>query len=649
MLKKHFAVIMAALLLLMARGSALADDPMGAELTRGAFAKMLCEAFDFKASADAKSFADVSADSQYAGYISALAAAKIMNGCGDGTLRPDEPVLFEQAIYLVLRMTESRDWYEYPRDYLLRAAEIGISDGVTATSGDALTLSQAERLIENAKTVKSDDEAITTDMVYTMTTGSSSGGGGGALMPSANRLAIPQIAEEYSYGYSSGGYFNTEEYTSTEENIFKSVSLSPISTFSIDTDTASYSNMRRYVLSGNLPPNGSIRTEELINYFDYDLPAPEGDMPFSVTSETSVCPWNENNLLTMISIKGEELSEPEKSNLVFLLDVSGSMFSPNKLPLVKKSMKMLLSELCADDTVSIVTYASGTGVALESTPVSEKEKIESAIDSLMAGGATNGSAGLSLAYEQAEKRLINGNNRIILCTDGDFNVGPSSTGELEKLIKSERDKGIFLTVLGFGMGNYKDNRLETLADKGNGAYAYIDSAREAKRIFVDELPKTLYTIAKDVKIQVKFDPEYVSEYRLVGYENRNLEAEDFANDKKDAGELQSGSCVVALYEILPAKAGGSAPMSVNVRYKEPAGNESRLITFPIEGKAGEGSVDFKFAAAVAELGMALNESEYKGTSSFDSVIALAKHGIGEDELGFRTEFLHLVDIMRYTD
>ncbi|MCH5188117.1 MAG: von Willebrand factor type A domain-containing protein [Oscillospiraceae bacterium] len=672
---KFLGLIMAVLML--AGVPAPAETPENAQLqaetvTRGEFVAMFVEAFiaDRTAPVSAAEFSDVPDSDPNRAAILIATNAGLMSGYGDGTFHPDDEITYEQALNIIVRYVDGYS-RNYPLGCVRSALDMGLADGVTAMIGDQLSRAQAERLIENTKAyLPESNEIDDDDSVYSwgwtisspgnpMNPGSGGGGGGGSVAKAGLTLSEPSD----SFGFYNG-YFNTEEYTSNEENVFKNVVTSPLSTFSIDTDTASYSNMRRYVLGGSVPPKGSIRTEELINYFDFNNPLPEDGTPFAVSSEVAVCPWNSGNYLAMLSVQGDELKEKLPSNLVFLLDISGSMYDSNKLPLVKTSMKMLLDQLDENDRVSIVVYASGTGVVLESTPVSEKEKIIAEIDKLRAYGATNGSAGLNLAYEQAEKSLIDGNNRIILCTDGDFNVGPSSTGELEKLIEEKRDKGIFLTVLGFGMGNYKDNRMETMADKGNGTYAYIDSAREAKKVFVDELPKTLYTIAKDVKIQVEFNPEKVKEYRLIGYENRVLNNEDFDNDQKDAGELQSGSNVTVFYEIVPADSeaadaglryqtrtltGSDELMNVKIRYKEPKGDESILREYPITGELSEPSADFRFAAAVAELGMILNDSEYKGISDLNSVISLAKEGIGEDALGFRTEFLHLVDLMKYTN
>ncbi len=638
-------------------------------LTRAEFAKVFTDTFlKDSAETDLKfDFPDVKKDFWGKEYIEKAVKAGVISGFDDGKFYPDEKITYEQAIKIIVQYCENKS-FSYPAGYVSQAIENGITDGITALIGDTITRGETASLIKNAMNYieerQKDNNYEQLLLSASMQKEGGSGGGGGSI---GGSIAAPSMAEnmlfyaDHDYVYEDVN-FNTEEYTANAENVFKNVITSPLSTFSIDTDTASYSNMRRYVLSNRRPPNGSIRTEELINYFDYDNPLPTDGTPFSVSTEVSGCVWNSANNLAMISVQGDELTEKQPSNLVFLIDVSGSMYSKNKLPLVKKSFKLLLDELDENDTVSIVTYASDTGVKLESTPVSEKDKIIEALDSLTAGGATNGEAGINLAYEQAEKYFVQGNNRIIICSDGDFNVGRSSTGELEKLITEKRDKGIFLTVLGFGMGNYKDSRMEMLADKGNGNYAYIDNEREAKKVFVDEMPKTLYTIAKDVKIQVEFNPAIVKEYRLVGYENRILNNEDFDNDKKDAGELGCGAAVTVFYELVPAD-GTESPglkyqtsvtnnsdelMTVKVRYKEPDSKESKLIETPVSNIIVDDTSDnFRFAAAVAELGMILNNSEYKGTADFDSVISLASESIGEDKFGFRTEFLHLADLMKY--
>jgi Ca-activated chloride channel family protein len=464
--------------------------------------------------------------------------------------------------------------------------------------------------------------------------------------------------------------FNTEGYSAIHESGFKNPLREPLSTFSIDVDAASYSNVRRFINEGQKPVPDAVRIEEMINYFDYDYPQPDNGHPFSIIYELGDCPWNKENKLLHIGLQGEKIMHDEipSSNLVFLLDVSGSMNSPNKLPLLIKAMKLLVGQLRTQDRVAIVVYAGSSGLVLPSTPGNQKEKINAALEHLHAGGSTAGSAGLKLAYQVAEENFMeSGNNRIILATDGDFNVGPSSNAEMERMIETYRSKGIFISITGFGMGNYKDDKMEIIADKGNGNYSYIDNLMEAKKVFIDEFSSTLYTIAKDVKIQIEFNPAYVNEYRLIGYENRLLNEEDFDNDKKDAGELGAGHTVTALYEIVPVK--GSVDQSrilkyqqsnilpesattgelatIKFRYKRPDGNKSILMTetipnntLPIE----ETSENFRFSAAVAGFGMLLRDSEYKGTIDYDKVLALARASKGRDEDGYRAEFIRLVEL-----
>ncbi len=463
--------------------------------------------------------------------------------------------------------------------------------------------------------------------------------------------------------------FNTEEYDRIYENEFLAVLDNPLSTFSIDVDAASYSNTRRFINGNSLPPKDAVRIEELINYFNYDYPQPIDEHPFSITTEMSSCPWNADNKLVHIGLQGKIISTDNlpSSNLVFLLDVSGSMNSPNKLPLLKSAFKLLINQLREEDRVAIVVYAGAAGLVLPSTPGNDKQKILDALNRLNAGGSTAGSAGIKLAYKIAKENFAeSGNNRVILATDGDFNIGPSSDGELVRLIEEKRKQGIFLTVLGFGMGNYKDSKMEKLADKGNGNYAYIDNILEAKKVLVNEFGGTLFTIAKDVKIQIEFNPVVIKGYRLIGYENRLLNKEDFNDDKKDAGELGSGHTVTALYEIIPIDSDYKFPevdplkyqnsqnestvqntdelMTVKFRYKEPKDSVSKLIVHVLKDEALElssTSNNFKFSSAVAQFGMLLRDSKFKGTSSFDSLIELAKESTGDDKHGYRSEFIQL--------
>ncbi|MFC2137197.1 von Willebrand factor type A domain-containing protein [Bacteroidota bacterium] len=462
--------------------------------------------------------------------------------------------------------------------------------------------------------------------------------------------------------------FNTEGYSTIHENGFKDVKINPLSTFSIDVDAASYSNIRRFINYGQKPPIDAVRIEEMVNYFTYDYPQPEDEHPFSINYEVGECPWNKNNKLLHIGLQGEDIPTDNlpPSNLVFLIDVSGSMGSPNKLPLLKSAFKLLVNELRPNDRVAIVVYAGASGLVLPSTKGSEKDKIIDALDKLHSGGSTAGAAGLRLAYNVAEKHFMEeGNNRIILATDGDFNVGQSSNAEMERLIEKEKEKGIFISVLGFGMGNYKDDKMEIIADKGNGNYAYIDNIQEAEKVFVNEFGGTLFTIAKDVKIQIEFNPVKVKEYRLVGYENRLLNEEDFDNDKIDAGELGSGHTVTALYELVISETeaekndrlkyqttviNNNATESnelatIKFRYKKPDGVKSQLIEEIIMDNRNtieESSDNFRFSAAVAEFGMLLRDSEYLKDCSFDDMIQLAQHSKGKDEEGYRGEFIRLI-------
>jgi len=468
--------------------------------------------------------------------------------------------------------------------------------------------------------------------------------------------------------------FNTEGYSAINENGYKSVLQNPLSTFSIDVDNASYSNVRRFINLGQMPPADAVRIEEMINYFKYDYPEPDGDYPFSVYTETAVCPWNKNHNLLHIGLKGRSIDKTSlpASNIVFLMDVSGSMDSPDKLPLLKSAFRLLVNELRPQDRVAIVVYAGAAGVVLESTPGNNKEKIMQAIDRLEAGGSTAGGQGLMLAYKIAAQNFVTGgNNRIILATDGDFNVGVSSNGGMERLVEEKRDKGVFITVLGFGMGNYKDDKMEIIADKGNGNYAYIDNIQEARKTLVQEFGGTLFTIAKDVKFQLEFNPAYVKAYRLVGYENRLLNDEDFNDDTKDAGEMGSGHTVTALYEIIPAGSDeeiasvdplkyqtknekrssefSNEMLTIKLRYKEPDGMKSRLYEKRVSNMLTDisGTSDrFRFSASVAGFGMLLRGSDYKGTLCYDDVIKMASGGKGNDDDGYRSEFIRMVSVVR---
>jgi len=510
---------------------------------------------------------------------------------------------------------------------------------------------------------------------------------------------------QLAFGGKAKSLPNTEAYTYQRDNDFLGAADNPLSTFSIDVDTASYANVRRFLAQGQLPPADAVRIEELVNYFPYHYAGPATDKPnkdaqldpFAASMEVSDAPWAPGHRLVRIGLKGREVSTAARpaANLVFLLDVSGSMDEPNKLPLVKESMRLLLGKLRPDDRVAIVVYAGASGLALPSTPVAQSREIVAALDSLEPGGSTNGAMGIQLAYDIAKANFVTGGiNRVILCTDGDFNVGVTSEGDLTRLIAEKAKSGVFLTVLGFGMGNYKDATLEKLADQGNGNYGYIDSRREAEKLLVEQVNGTLVTIAKDVKLQVEFNPAQVASYRLIGYENRLLKKEDFNNDAVDAGEIGAGHTVTALYEIVPAAmpqamGEGSAAMgrpavdplkyqevrgqkpglssvqdrvsenrkskienrnsqellTLKVRFKEPAGTVSRKLEFPLVdagARFANASGDFKFAAAVAEFGMILRGSPHKGTGTLGDVQAWAEAGTDGDAGGYRSEFIGLV-------
>ena len=468
--------------------------------------------------------------------------------------------------------------------------------------------------------------------------------------------------------YEQNNNFNTEGYSAVHENGFKNAKDNPLSTFSIDVDRASYSNVRRFINNGQLPPIDAVRIEEMINYFSYDYEQPDDKYPFSINYELSACPWEPEHKLLHIGLQGRKIATENlpASNIVFLIDVSGSMGSANKLPLLKSAFKLLTNNLREKDRVAIVVYAGNSGLVLPSTPGNNKQKIIEALEQLETGGSTAGGAGLKLAYKVATENYIeSGNNRIILATDGDFNVGASSNAEMERLIETEREKGIFISVLGFGMSNYKDDKIEIIADKGNGNYAYIDNMQEANKVLVNEFGGTLFTIAKDVKFQLEFNPAKVKSYRLVGYENRLLNNEDFEDDTKDAGEMGAGHTVTALYEIVPVNGknkgniqlkyqdseikdeayNSNEIITLKLRYKEPTGLKSKLleeIVYDNDTDLNNTSENFRFSAAVAQFGMLLRNSGYRGNASYESTILLAKNARGEDNENYRGEFIKLV-------
>ena len=538
---------------------------------------------------------------------------------------------------------------------------------IQAQKGDVLLFrfigyKEEKRVVKSAKLdvkMKTDDVALEECVVV----------GYGTMKTKAMSGAYVAVCPTAMYDMDTR--MNTEEYDRIQENGFKSVADTPLSTFSIDVDPASYSNMRRFINRGELPPADAIRTEELVNYFSYDYPKPTGNDPVKITVEAGTCTWNTAHRLVRIGLKAKEIPTEQlpASNLVFLIDVSGSMWGANRLDLVKSSLKLLVNNLRNKDKVAIVTYAGSAGVKLEATSGGDKQKIREAIDELTAGGSTAGGAGIHLAYQIAKKNFISdGNNRIILCSDGDFNVGVSSAEGLEQLIEKERKSGVHLTVLGYGMGNYKDKKIQVLAEKGNGNHAYIDNLQEANRVLVGEFGATLHTVAKDVKLQVEFNPSQVQAYRLIGYESRLLKDEDFNNDAKDAGDMGAGHTVTAFYEVIPAgvkneyvgkvddlkyqkkekmtlkPTGSDELLTVKLRYKAPDKDVSRKMELPfVDNKGDSVSSDFRFASAVAMFGQLLRDSDFKGTADYDKVIKLAKQGLNNDERGYRREFIRLVE------
>ena len=470
-----------------------------------------------------------------------------------------------------------------------------------------------------------------------------------------------------------GGGFNTESYAHIVENDFRLASTSPLSTFSIDVDRASYANVRRFIQDGVRPPVDAVRIEEMINYFPYDWGDVAGEHPFAVTTEVWEAPWKRQHRLVRIGLHAQsiDIDDLPPSNLVFLLDVSGSMSPANKLPLLKSAFALLVDQLRPRDRVAIVVYAGAAGLVLPSTPGDQQDRILGALKQLEAGGSTAGGEGLKLAYETAREYFIDGgNNRVILATDGDFNVGPSNDGEMVRLIEKERESGVFLTVLGFGTGNIEDSKMEQIADHGNGNFHYVDGLLEARKVLVEEMGGTLLTLARDVKLQIEFNPARVAGYRLIGYENRLLADEDFNDDTKDAGELGAGHTVTALYEVVPA--GVAAPregdvdalryqpraddppigefdgemLYLKIRYKDPDGAKSKLLERVVADRPGSPSVDFRFAAAVAGFGMLLRDSNHAGDLTLDDVVGLAERGRGDDPRGYRGEFIRLVEAVR---
>ena len=624
-------------------------------------------------------------------HIASAAAMGLVSGVGDGLFDPDGILTCEQAVAIAARLVGG-ERASYPIDYLAYAMEEGISEGVPVVTGRDITRGEAAQLIYNILEKRRFEEEEKAYLAYLASLADAdeeppSSGPQASVEEALPMLAPQPVADgsrpgsvaygEYAdadYGVVPPGWYDdTAEYLTNGENAFVSPLDSPLSTFSLDVNTASYSIVRRHLQAGRVPEAGAVKIEEMVNYFAYDLERPAGGDPFKVSTEVHACPWNGGDYLAMVALQGYDIAKEDlpPSNLVFLIDISGSMFPPNRLPLAQRAMCLLADQLRPQDTVTIVVYASSTGTVLEPTSGREKDKIKRAIYGLKAGGSTYGAGGIQLAYEAAEKSFVEGgNNRVILCTDGDFNVGISSVSELEDLISEKRESGVFLSVLGFGMSNLKDDKMETLATKGNGNYAYIDNLKEANKVLVEDMSSTIFAIAKDVKLQVEFNPQTVAAYRLLGYEKRLLRDEDFADDAKDAGEMGAGHSMIAFYEIVPAGGaggdggdGGTADpvqipqaqyadefMNISLRYKLPDSDQSVLMDTAAVARlsdlAAPPSETFSFASAVAEWGLLLGGSEYKAYASIEGVLDRAYRSRGKDAFGYRAEFVQLVDLSR---
>ena len=581
----------------------------------------------------------------------------------------------------LIRLSDARGAFAFNRvptaDYDVKATLAGFAQFASRITVSAAKTTRLDIVLQPgrvAETVSVVPEPRTMDAAKRVAGGRGGAGGGVQGQAGMYSMAVPLAPPYGDRGPVSPGMpsrdFNTEAYDRIDDNPFRRVSQDPLSTFSIDVDTASYANVRRFLNDGSLPPKDAVRIEELINYFRFDYPRPTNGQPFSVTTEIAGCPWNPRHRLALVGLQAKALEDTSDTprNLVFLLDVSGSMMPPDKLPLIKTAMRMLVDTLTERDRIAIVVYAGASGLALPSTSGADKERIHQAIAQLEAGGSTNGAAGITQAYQVAQDHFVKGGiNRDILATDGDFNVGVTNQGDLTRLIEEKRATGIFLSVLGVGTGNIKDSTMEKLADRGNGNYAYLDSLHEARKVLVKEAGATLVTVAKDVKIQVEFNPANVGAYRLTGYENRLLRNQDFNDDKKDAGEIGAGHTVTALYEIVPAgveidtatvdplkyqrptgattsAAGRDELMTVKLRYKAPDGDESRLISVPVKNRTSDLSANVGFAAAVAEFGMTLRQSEHRGSSTYRDAAALARQFRGADPDGYRAEFARLVEL-----
>ena len=583
-------------------------------------------------------------------------------------LNTSQPLTFARALDTLCRAL-GMDGLT-PAEALAFAIENGLISGIAVTEEGRVSADEARRMIDAFAACQREEEEQACDMAYgVVAAGGMQTSGASPAAEAANGKWVAPVLVPAPFPKMDYNSLNDESYGYAGENRFLNPADSPFSTFALDMDTASYANIRRCLLGGYWPDKGAIRIEEMLNYFDYDLPMGTQAEPVAVTTELNICPWNPDHRLAMVALSAyaPDKADLPGSNLVFLVDVSGSMEQSNRLPLARQALKLLLSQLSAKDTVTIVTYAGSVGTVLAPTTADEKQTIEQAIDNMRAGGSTNGAGGIEAAYAQAREAMIEGgNNRVILLTDGDFNVGVQSAAELRALIETERESGIYLSVLGFGMGNLKDYEMETLADTGNGNYAYIDTLQEAKKVLADDMTGTLFTIAKDVKLQIEFNPQKVAEYRLIGYENRMLETEDFTDDTKDAGEMGAGHQMIALYEIVPAAGTPAEPTAVS-RYQETALTDSDELAYvsvryqlPDSGSVvqtgsaiaapqsafGPMSADMAFASAVAEFGLLLLDSPYKADADMETLLARALANRAEDTFGYRAGFVQLVSLAR---
>lgn len=722
-LRKSLGLMMV-LVMLVTPINALPVVAAGQEITRAEYIALVMTAFgDRGAPTGRVSFPDI--DRHWAReYIIAAANRGYISGFADGEFRPDARITYEQAFAVVVRIVGGPQ-RNFPIDYLTFAMREGMADNIPIVTGEYISRSEAERIIYNViSRERFEEEELARmavlqslgqesgDLLYDLTTGRQLRPNPMLMTPAtpaappapqpAQRREVADMVMADAEASAESPVFDMpapalpsapaspsmpsfappppppgrgrtpdphggNQHLITPESGFLSPISSPLSTFSLDVNTAAYSFIRRSLHQGNLPNRNVVRIEEMINYFPYDLPRPTEGETFTVTTEVQRTPWNEDTYLAMIALQGYDIARKDlpPSNLVFLIDVSGSMFPRDRLPLAQRALSLLVEQLRPIDTVSIVTYASGSRLVLDATPGDQHDVINEAIFSLRSGGATAGSYGILLAYEQARLNFIEGgNNRIILCTDGDFNVGLRCVSELEDLIIEQRESGVFLSVLGFGYGNLRDDFLETLARHGNGNYAYIDNLNEAKRVLVDDMVSTIFTIASDVRLQVEFNPETVYRYRLIGYERRMLADEVFDLDDTDAGEMGAGHSMIAFYEIIPRRAsnpitpelrfqalqttGSDELFIVHLRYNRPVTREPvRPTSVVVPGlTATPPSETFNFASAVVEWSMILQDSEHKADANINNLLERARANRGEDTFGHRAEFVQLVDLSR---